>query len=86
MKVGDLVKPRPPSRFADIPGLVVGSTNAPDVLLVLWLDATGPAHRPDGSYANETRCYYAMSRGLLRTADWRKRGWQCRQTRSRGVG
>ena len=42
MKVGDLVKPRPPSRFADIPGLVVGSTNAPDVLLVHWLDATGP--------------------------------------------
>ncbi len=42
MKVGDLVKPRPPSRFADMPGLVVGSTNAPDVLLVLWLDATGP--------------------------------------------
>ena len=42
MRVGDLVKPRPPSRFADIPGLVVGSTNAPDVLLVLWLDATGP--------------------------------------------
>jgi len=42
MKVGDLVKPRAPSRFADIPGLVVESTNAPDVLLVLWLDATGP--------------------------------------------
>ena len=38
MRVGDLVKPRPPSRFADIPGLVVGSTNAPDVLLVLWQD------------------------------------------------
>ena len=38
MKVGDLVKPRPPSRFADMTGLVVGSTNAPDVLLVLWQD------------------------------------------------
>ncbi len=38
VKVGDLVKPRPPSRFADMTGLVVGSTNAPDVLLVLWQD------------------------------------------------
>ena len=56
MKVGDLVKPRPPSRFADIPGLVVGSTNAPDVLLVLWLDGrTIPTKISTLEVLNESR-------------------------------
>ena len=39
MKVGDLV------RFVDgkITGLVVGTTNAPDVVQVLWLPARTPS-------------------------------------------
>ena len=56
MRVGDLVKPRPPSRFADIPGLVVGSTNAPDVLLVLWQDGkTVPTKVVTLEVINESR-------------------------------